>query len=123
MSWRGPVLVKQLQIEFSAIRTTRKVFKVLTFSSKYAKVHVLPEQVGSVVGVHSFYQCLTNSLCRERGRGSGKIDHPRIEMSDSIAPLVAPIIAKPKAKRGRRPKVRPSGIQIVVSGPTTVYFD
>ena len=124
MSWRGSVLVKQLQIEFSAIRTIRIVFKILAFCCIYTEIHVLPEQVGGVVGVHSFYQCLTNSLCRERGRGSGKIDHPRIEiMSDSIASLVAPIIAKPKAKRGRKPKVRPSGIQIVVSGPTTVYFD
>ena len=58
----------------------------------------------------------------ERGRGSGKIDNPRVEMSDSVFPPV-PIVAKPKAKRGRKPKVRPSGIQIVVSGPTTVYFD
>jgi len=45
-------------------------------------------------------------------------------MSDSVIPPVpVPIVPKPKAKRGRRPKVRPSGIQIVVSGPTTVYFD
>ena len=52
-----------------------------------------------------------------------KIDHPQIEMNDSVIPVPAPIVVKPKAKRGRKPKPRPGGYKITIGGPTTVYFD